>query len=170
MEVLEELENAVKTSKTKKEIEDKWRVILEKTRASAENLTKKESKYDHIISKKGGFELEVESLFRKKELYEKCLKRAIKMKKYHDFGKRRCDFNKQASSGRLGPALSFVNNKELKAEIAKEKESEEKEGKGGKETEKKPSDASSFWGERLPALKRKSDMKKSEVDQWLNDW
>ncbi|ETO13270.1 hypothetical protein RFI_24107 [Reticulomyxa filosa] len=143
LKVLREFEKALTQSKTTEELHSSWKELLRYSKAG--NLYNKKrprlSKYDKIIV--DGFEIELDGVYRKKEMFQQAIRRAIRLKHATLERKPRQSLNQLVSSRSAQPAYIFAydNNKNKKT--------------GGYKT---------FWGKQLKTIK------KQEKREGLNHW
>merc|ERR1712228_168597 len=100
--VIDLFERAIKESKTEKELENKWKQIMDRHKLSSKH---KLSAFDKVFV--DGFQIEVNGVYR---LNVSALKRALRMKHFKNRKHHRIPFNKKMSYGSLEPSFAFIAN------------------------------------------------------------
>merc|ERR1712228_974063 len=136
--VIDLFERAIKESKTEKELENKWKQIMDRHKLSSKH---KLSAFDKVFV--DGFQIEVNGVYR---LNVSALKRALRMKHFKNRKHHRIPFNKKMSYGSLEPSFAFIANNT----------------KNKKQKKYKPA---TFWGQKLQNMSKA--VQKDQLQKWM---
>ena len=144
-EVIDLFRKAIEECETQKELEDKWKEIIEEQSKKYSKLKHKLSKFDKIFI--DGFQIEVDGVYR---LNISALKRSLRMKHFSTRCHYRIPFSKQASYGSNKPSFAFI-----KGGIHNKYDKKNKQFR-----------ATSMWGNKMK--QRTEAERKDDLQKWLN--